>query len=312
MIRVPNWLGDLVLAIPVLRALRAARPEDHLSLLCPCHFSGLLKALKIADEIIPLPHSPWGAMKVLWQLRQRSVEGLYFLTRSRKNDLESFCIRPGKSYAIAMAKKRYFHVSNTWKPPLDENLHQTQRMELWLKDLGILSDLDLQPIPNPGVVPKSKIALITGSTNMPFKRWSIHHWRELMQHLLYRYPQHKVILIGSAKDALITRQVAQGFDHSRVENLAGQTDLVRLMQALRACQLVIGNDTGALHLANALGVPTIGLYGPTNPEHSRPIFEAPCEIVQPDSLNPSEMKSMDSISAKDVLEAAARMLPRGR
>ena len=59
-----------------------------------------------------------------------------------------------------------------------------------------------------------------------------------------------------------------------VTDLAGKTDLAALADEIGKCSLVIGNDTGAMHLANALGVPTLVIYGPTSPTRTRPIFNA--------------------------------------
>lgn len=307
-IRIPNWLGDVVMALPILRAFRKERPNAHITLLCPAHFLGFLKNIKLADDVEAIPAKKFASFSKLLGMRKAYVDELYFLTRSRRNDWEHFLIKPACSYAMGLTKRSYLCVKDTFEAPQDAELHQTHRMDLWLKHLQFEGALDFTPIANPGVAPRLKIALITGSTNMPHKRWSVHHWRDLLRHLLYRYPQHKVVLLGSAKDVTITRDVIHGFDLSRVENLAGQTDLVKLMQHLRTCQLVIGNDTGALHLANALGVPSVGLYGPTDPRHSRPIFDAPCKIVEPEEGS----RLMDSIAVKRVLEACESLLPATR
>ena len=308
-IRIPNWLGDVVMALPILRAFRKEKAHAHITLLCPAHFLGFLKNIKLADAVEAIPSTRLTSFLKLLEMRKAYVDELYFLTRSRRNDWESFLIKPDRSYAIALNKKSYFCIKESFVPPAGVELHQTHRMQLWLNGMGFESSLDYTPIVNPGVVPRLKIALITGSTNMPDKRWSVPHWRDLLRHLLYRYPGHKVVLLGSAKDVTITRDVIHGFDLSRVENLAGQTDLVKLMQHLRTCQLAVGNDTGALHLANALGVPTVGLYGLTDPRHSHPIFDAPFRIVEPGTCSTDAPRSMNGIAVNQVLEVIAALLP---
>ena len=79
----------------------------------------------------------------------------------------------------------------------------------------------------------------------------------------------------------ITSAVAAGFSAERVHDLAGKTGLIDYCGALKQCRLVVTNDTGGMHLANALGVPLIALFGPTNPVRTGPIFAGPTTILQP-------------------------------
>jgi ADP-heptose:LPS heptosyltransferase len=109
------------------------------------------------------------------------------------------------------------------------------------------------------------------------------------------------VLFGTANDAAITREVAAGFDPARVRDAAGRTDLLTFARELSGCRLLVTNDTGGMHLANALGVPLIALFGPTNPLRTAPVFNAPVIVVQPPGCPPAGGGRLADISPATVV-----------
>jgi ADP-heptose:LPS heptosyltransferase len=85
-------------------------------------------------------------------------------------------------------------------------------------------------------------------------------------------------------------QVAAGLPRDSVRNLAGKTDLLSLEQLLLQMRFVVANDSGGMHLANALGIPTVGLFAKTQPQWGGPYFDAPTCIIQGTSTS---MASLD-------------------
>ena len=72
-----------------------------------------------------------------------------------------------------------------------------------------------------------------------------------------------------------------------MRDAAGKTDLPTFARELGDCRLLVTNDTGGMHLANALGVPLIALFGPTNPIRTGPVFTSPVKILQPPGCAPT-------------------------
>jgi ADP-heptose:LPS heptosyltransferase len=105
--------------------------------------------------------------------------------------------------------------------------------------------------------------------------------------LITGLPDCTFVLFGTSRDAAITAEIAAGFDASRVTDLAGRTDLPTYVSHLRACRLLVTNDTGGMHLANALGVPLIALFGPTNPLRTGPVFATPVRLLHPPGCPPT-------------------------
>ena len=156
----------------------------------------------------------------------------------------------------------------------------------------------LEPAPRPDPAPLSppRIGLICGSENTPAKRWPVARWRELIGEL----PAAHFTLLGTKADRAITDVIAAGFDPSRVRNLAGQTDLPAYLACLQSCHLLVTNDTGGMHPANALVVPVVVLFGPTNPVRTGPVFAAPRHPLQPPNCPPTGGGDLAVLRAQTV------------
>ena len=109
-------------------------------------------------------------------------------------------------------------------------------------------------------------------------------------------------LVAAARLAL------KQFEPGSIHDFTGSTNLMQFVMALRSCSVVISNDCGGLHLANALGVATVGLYGVTNPVYTKPIFNSPVEIVQPSDCPNYGGTSSKQICLSQVIEAIADLV----
>jgi heptosyltransferase-2 len=314
-IRMPNWLGDVLMALPVIGALKKSRPDIQIVALVKPQFNELLKRVECIDKVITLPGSGISYFKQCLELRKLYPHVHVLFTNSFRGDLESWLIGAPCRFGIKRKGKLRPLLSNVWRLPntLDESsVHQTHLWELFLKHFGLSEALELQPFKLPKSEQKTKkktlIGLICGTENAPEKRWPITHWRAFIKEVLMQNPEACFYLFGTAKDRLITEQVAKGFAIGQVANLAGKTSLVEFADKLLECHVVVGNDTGGLHLANAIGVKTIGLYGPTNPVRTGLIFNAPKYRVQPPESLPKGGLSMELITPKVVFETLKEAL----
>jgi ADP-heptose:LPS heptosyltransferase len=307
-VRMPNWLGDVAMALPLLRALRVSRPDAEITLLAQNGFVQLLESLGLADRVRALPPRGPGYLARFARLRAEYPDVWLLLTNSLRGDLEARAagcpqrfgiVRPGGSRAL---------LSDAYLLPAGFDEARHHQLELWenfLRHFGLDAPLDCSPfeLGAPAAAAagarKRPIGLIAGSENDPSKRWPVAHWRALIAAL----PGESFVLFGTVGDALITAEVAAGQDASRVTDLAGKTDLVGLAAALRSCRLLVTNDTGGMHLANALGVPLVGLFGPTNPIRTGPVFASPYRILQPTGCAPTGGGSLGDLPPGTVAAA---------
>ena len=279
-IRLPNWLGDVVMALPLLRALRQSRPDAEITLIAAGAFLPILRDWNVADHYAALPARGFGYFLHFWKMRARYPDVILLFTNSLRGDLEAWLMRSPQRFGLLRPGRIRSLLTHTYKVPSDYKEGTHHQLELWEKFLqyfGLACAPDCSPLTKHHASPMNRIGLIPGSENTPAKRWPIKHWRALIAGL----PEVSFELFGTARDAVITNEIAAGFDPARVTNLAGRTDLSTYVKHLSASRLLVTNDTGGMHLANALGVPLIALFGPTNPIRTGPIFTAPVQILQP-------------------------------
>jgi len=314
-VRMPNWLGDVVMALPLLRALRTSRPDAEITIIAKASFLPLLKDWAVADRLEALPKNGPGYFVHFWKLRQRHPDVYLLFTNSLRGDLEAWLTRCRQRFGVLRPGKRRPLLTRCYAVPADFDERQHHQLELWenfLRAFGLSGPLLREPqianfkseIPNSSCV----IGLIAGSENTPEKRWPVEHWHTLVQQLLEKHPDAEFLLLGTANDRPITTAIAAGLESARVHDLAGKTNLPTYVEKLRSCRLLITNDTGGMHLANALGVPLLALFGPTNPVRTGPVFSAPFEILQPPACPKTGGGSLTALSPTTVLEATQRLL----
>ena len=282
-VRLPNWLGDVVMLIPLLRTMRLGRPDVAFTLIGKAAFGPLIQAAGVADHYEPLPERGLGYYGHFFKFRENPPEVFYIFTHSLRGDLEARLTGCPQRFGIIRPGHRRPLLTHAHRLPahFDQAAHhQFDQWEAFLRTFGLTEPVDKAPLPLPALdqpTRQSVIGLIAGSENTPAKRWPIQHWRALIE----ARPDHVFKLFGTARDREITDQVAAGFAPERVQNLAGATNLDAYLNELRSCALIVTNDTGGMHLANALGRPVLALFGPTNPVRTGPIFAAPVKLLQP-------------------------------
>lgn len=306
-IRMPNWLGDVVMALPLLRALRASRPDAELTLVGRRQFLPFLRAAGVADRLEALPARGLGYWLQFWRWRREFPDVWLLFTNSFRGDAEAWLSRAHHRFGIIRPGKPRPLLTHRFSVPVDFDERAHHQLELWerfLRHFGLEQSPDRTPQPAAPLLPDTVIGLIPGSENMPAKRWPVAHWRTLISAL----PTQRILVLGTASDRPIAEAVCAGFESGRVENLAGTTDLPGFCARLTECRVLVTNDTGGLHLANALGVPLVGLFGPTNPVRTGPVFTAPARILQPPGCPPTGGGSLADLTPEIVL-AALRELP---
>ena len=306
-VRMPNWLGDVVMALPLLRAIRKARPDFEITLIGKAAFEPLFDRLDVSERFIPLPKQGRGYFSYFYQLRRDYPDTYLLFTNSTRSDLEAFLTRcPQRMGMIRPGKKRQLITEPYLLPAeIDETQqHQTHVWELMMQRYGLVEPLDCAPLPREeSARTRPQVAMICGTENAPEKRWPISHWRALIEQLIAAVPEVEIVLFGTPADRAITDQVAEGFGEGSIRNLAGKTDLAAFCDGLKHCNVVVCNDTGGMHLANMMGTPVVVVFGPTNPVRTGPIFDAPKHILQPDGCPATGGLPIDGVPAERVLDA---------
>jgi len=175
---------------------------------------------------------------------------------------------------------------------------------------------------------RTRVALLPGGGSNPgmqltAKRWSLTRYQELTERLV-RELNAEVLLIGGPDDAALNQQLLDGLHvpAGSVINLAGKTTIGELAAQLERCDLFIGNDSSPMHLAAALDIPAIAIFGPTSPQEYGPYpLDDPKHVAiwknpngQPcfflGKMRPcANCTCMQAISVDDVWETVQRFIP---
>ncbi len=282
LLRSPNPLGDACMALPAVRAAKRGRPDAHITILCRKNLVPLWERQPEVDDIIAIPGRPSpGAVGRLIRERRPYYDAAILFPNSTRCALE---VRSGGvpmiyGYAGHLRERMLRWVVP--EPPADPPPHHRDRYLHIVASLGaditgteILSE---PPAPSPIYLGQKRwrICLSPGAEFGEAKRWPRERYAETVSRLRRELPEHiiEISIVGSLAEASLGEELAAQIHHPRV-NLAGRTTIGELIDHLSSCHLVLSNDTGTMHLAAALGVPTVAIFGSTDPDLTRPSGES--------------------------------------
>ena len=267
-------LGDLILTLPVLGEIRKSYPQADLELLgiFPQAWLAAPKFVDRVDRIDAQALVPLFVDGLLPQIVRNRLHGVD-LAVSFLSDPDSLVARN----LTAAGVNQVIAFSNKMRP----DLHAVFQFAEVLGPLGLtLHD----PVPKLAIGPKpapaSRLGFHVGSGS-PQKNWPIGHWIELTQSLDGFFDDF--LLIGGEADSKVVHEFRARCGVRRLTTLLNAS-LADLCQSLNGCSVFIGHDTGVTHLAAAVGIPTVALFGPTNPKVWAPLGEHVRVVRSPDNL----------------------------
>ena len=145
---------------------------------------------------------------------------------------------------------------------------------------------------------KSFVAIAPGANWVP-KQWPKENFVSLIKKLITNknFDHCRFILIGSQNEKYIGDFICKSFNNDRIINLIGKPKLIEVCSILKKCKLFIGNDSGLMHLAASLKIPTVGLFGPSDIKQYSPWGDNTLSIKTPES--PSELMNNEFFSPKN-------------
>ena len=175
---------------------------------------------------------------------------------------------------------------------------------------------------------KRAIAFHIGAGQRQYKRWPVHRFVALAERLRANTPNLLIVLTGQPFERDLIEEFTACYS-GPVANAIELGSIVKVAALLEACELVVSNDTGIMHLGAAMGVPTVGIFGPVSPMRWAPIGPhvttviasgvqcSPCaetyHLRDPiDCANPDRIRCLREVSVDMVLEAVQRVTSRAR
>jgi ADP-heptose:LPS heptosyltransferase len=301
----PNWLGDVVMTFPLIDAIRRGRPDAEITLIAKPQFKELFKNLNIGDNYIDLPYES-GVKAYAQFLDKRGEYGslIINLSNSLRSDIECFLLGIPRRYGLKFRGRfrpllTHSFLHNSKGSP---RLHQVQLWKQMLNFFGLNERLSYKPF-NLSVNPlRGKIGIFPGSANQPSKRWPLGYWEKLISRLLDDNSINQIHVFGTKKESEGIDLLIKRFSSERIYNQCGETNLWGLAQELASCEKVIGNDSGGLHLANLLGINTTILFGPTDPNVTAPLYDAPLKVVRSRGADGHLSNDLHDLTVDQVFE----------
>ena len=329
-IRTPNWLGDTVLALPAMRALRHHFADASLTIAAPAGVAPLFHEDTgvRADAILALPDSLREEVKLVRAGRfdvgvlfPNSFWSAWMLRRARVPERWGVARR---ARGFLLTRKSRAHGGN----------HQADYYRAMVRGLGVACD-ETPPSIAASAASRSKastllsragvaagtrlIGVAPGAAYGQAKQWPSARMAEVIARLVR---EHHVtcLLLGAAHDRPAAREIESWLrSHAsdtrpQVIDFVGHTDLGSLVGLSEMCRVFVSNDSGAMHVAAALGTPVVAMFGPTDERTTRPlgaadvltadVFCRPCHLRD----CPIDHRCMKRIEVASVFSAVSRHL----
>ena len=317
LIRSSNWLGDAVMSVPAVRAIKGGRPDVHVTIAAPDKIAPMWKLIPEVDAIIPL--SEGSLLPVVRLLRQQMpVDVAILFPNSLRVALESWLsgIQRRVGYRGHWRSWLVNQIVREPRKPGPPEHHSVRFLRIARECGAETSNIE---VPNPNQTSNIKhqtlIGLCPGAEYGPAKRWLPERFAEAAAKITAQ-SSAQWILFGTKKDAAIGEQIAAAIGDHCV-NRIGQTTLDQLIDELRQCSLLLTNDTGTMHLGALLGVPVVAVFGSTEPRLTGPLGNghtvlrhhvecSPCFLRE----CPIDFRCMNAVSVDEVAGAVLSMLAK--
>jgi len=301
LIRATNWVGDAIMALPALRAVRKRFPEAEIAIVGRPYVADIYRDQEICNQLIPYDpkglHAGFsGRERLAAELRAQKFDVALLLQNAfdaawlawRANIPERIgYARDVRSFLLTKAVPLPRH----GETPVHEKFYYLEllRRAGWLDSVQDETFIGLS-------VPEEKrrsadellckfgvrqgalrIAIGAGASYGSAKCWPPPRFAEVANRLQSE-ADADVILFGIAAEATVSTAISGELRRPPI-NLTGKTAIADLPALLSQCHLFIGNDSGAMHVAAAVGLPIVAVFGPTDPNGTAPVTTR-CSIVQ--------------------------------
>jgi heptosyltransferase-2 len=287
----PNWIGDAVMAQPLLQLLHKQNPQGPIDVLAPSWVAPVWRAMAEVDTVIEAPFRHGKLqLRERWsfaqQLRQRGYADAYVLPNTLKFALIPWLAGIAKRVGY-VGEMRYGLLNVLYRHDKKSPLPMVQfyaalagfgdgaevpRPVLSVSTTQIDAALQIAKLSDAARV----IVFAPGAEFGSAKRWPTTHFAQLAVKILREDPDARVVILGSARD----REVGDEIEAlaPAVINLAGTTSLSEAIGLIAHADAVVSNDSGLLHIASALNRKIVAIYGPTDPLHAPPFSDASASL----------------------------------
>ena len=328
-VRAPNWIGDCIMFLPALRALKNYCPNDRIFLVCKQYLSSLFRNMEEIDEIVTIPGRTGfrSLFKTAAKLKKYRIETGILFTNSFHSAL-LFRLAGIKKLTGYNKDLRGFLLNKSLKFPGNEN---KSHHVFFYRDIveaftgnKIKENHSAEPaikgsekkevaallVSRFGVnLSKTIIGISPSAAFGSAKQWLPERFAELLQRITRYNRECEILLFGSGKEREKIVGIADQAGSGKIYNLAGALTLREAVTAISLCNLFISNDSGLMHVASSLRIPLIALFGPTQSHKTSPLSREAAILHYPVECAPCKHRDcpldhryMKAITVDEVYE----------
>jgi lipopolysaccharide heptosyltransferase II len=330
-VRLPNWLGDVMLARPLLHALRRSLPQARIAGVAPGALLELLAADGTLDQAHPWPREAEGRARVARDLKAFEPEVALILPPSFSSawlawrtgaKLRVGYAHEGRSMLLSRSERRpargerhladeYLHLGRDWyaATPRPAAVAPKLRLSEAASEAGREQRARLE------LEPRGYAVVAPGALYGPTKRWPAERFAAVGRWLAHR--GLAVVACGVQAEAEACEQVVKGVG-AGARSVAGRTSLPELAGLCSEARIAVCNDSGLAHLCAALGVPTVAVFGSTSSAWTAPLGPAVRVVQRPPACSPCFRPScrigivcLTAVSERRVWRACEELLVEG-
>lgn len=288
LVRLPNWLGDVVMSTAFVHAVRQTYPDAQLDVIIKKELSGIAELIPGLSKIHPFSKKEHNGLSGVYRfgktLRSEKYDLFFCLPDSLSSAVMGWATRSKKR--IGFGKEgRFFLLTNNYKKPV--NLHRVDEY------LSLLEQFTHKKIEERKVgleikekVKRDDVVVLNFNSEAISRRMPADKGKSLMNTLTRTFRTTRFALVGSPKEKEYVDELLTNAEHSnRLDNYAGQTNLPELCRLMGSAKAVLTTDSGPAHLANALGVPTVVLFGAGDESNTAPYNKQHLNIIRAGKLD---------------------------
>lgn len=333
MINCPSWMGDAVMSLPAITAMSQNFPQAKITLLANSWVADLYDNLSFVDGIILYSpkgagRGPLGLFKAVKTIRHQSFDLALLLQNAFRPALLTWLAgvphrwgyaTDGRGFLLTRAIRIDFQI---------QQHHQILYYLQLLEKLGLCKsptniEIKLSPqqqkethklLTGKGLdLKKTIIGIHPAAAYGEAKRWLPERYAQLSDRIISEAGL-QVIFFGAQQDIPLVENIVMQMNNKSFV-LVGQTNLKELMGAVSCCNLFIANDSGPMHLAAALGIPVVAIFGPTDEKRTAPLGKQhiiikkafPCSPCN-HRICPSDHRCMTAVTVDEVYQAVIKKI----
>jgi heptosyltransferase-2 len=320
-----GWIGDMVLLTPALRALKHAYPESNLTLLLRPLVADLMETHPYVDACI-VDTKNRGRYRSLTELMRRIRRAAFDVAvvlhpTSFRNALLPFLARVPVRVGTNVNGRGMLLTASCED---DISVHEVHRYLRVLQLLDIDTTLDVLEfwhtdtdrrmvqvlLDVAGVSATDRLIALNLGTTWRTKQWDTTNFAAVIQQIAHLVPDVRIVLTGSLDESMLAEALPTLLP---IINLVGKTSILQLGALLERCEVCLTCDSGPMHIAAAVGTPTVALFGPTSPARHKPYGTGHTTIEKPVECRPCYKRTchrqnalhlcMTEISIAEVVKA---------